>query len=45
MTSSRGSVCMKLIFLKDLHITHTIRDLAGAAVVFLKFLIEADDNL
>ena len=36
---------MKHIFLKDLRIGHIVRDLASAVVVFLKFLIEADDNL
>jgi hypothetical protein len=31
--------------LKALGIGHIVRDLAGAVVVFLEFLIEADDNL
>jgi hypothetical protein len=42
--SSRG-IMYRENHLKALGIGHIVRDLAGAVVVFLEFLIEADDNL
>jgi hypothetical protein len=38
-------VMYKASLLKALGIGHIVRDLAGAVVVFLKFLIEANDDL
>jgi hypothetical protein len=38
-------VMYKTSLLKALGIGHIVRDLAGAVVVFLKFFIEANDDL